>query len=151
MDIFLILFNMRVCCVFSIESPHRGNSNENTQYTVFNITQKSLLIIPSLQPRDFLQETQEQVRNSRGKLVISVRATEVLLYLDCNQYNLFRHNDSRLGSMTFFLFCNRPCIHIDNQGCRVYLYFHPLTASSIIMYYYCNYFNIISELYFFLD
>ena len=41
MDIFLILFNMRVCCVFSIESPHRGDSNENTQYTVFSITQKN--------------------------------------------------------------------------------------------------------------
>ena len=37
MDIFLILFNIRVCCVFSIESPHRGDSNENTQYTVFHI------------------------------------------------------------------------------------------------------------------
>ena len=37
MDIFLILFNVRVCCLFSLESPHQGDSNEYTQYTVSNI------------------------------------------------------------------------------------------------------------------
>ena len=34
------LFNflyMKVYCVFSLESPHRGDSNENTKYTIFNI------------------------------------------------------------------------------------------------------------------
>ena len=46
MDIFSIFFNMKVCCVFSLESPHRGDSNENTQYTIFNI---KLKIIPNLQ------------------------------------------------------------------------------------------------------
>ena len=35
--IFPIFFNMEVCCVFSLESPHRGDSNEYTQYTIFNI------------------------------------------------------------------------------------------------------------------
>ena len=34
MDIFSIFFNMKVCFVFSVESPHRGNSNEYTQYTI---------------------------------------------------------------------------------------------------------------------
>ena len=33
-DKFSIFFNMKVCCVFSVESPHRGDSNENTQYTI---------------------------------------------------------------------------------------------------------------------
>ena len=28
---------MKVCCVFLFESPHRGDSNEFTQYTIFNI------------------------------------------------------------------------------------------------------------------
>ena len=37
MDIFLIFFNMKVCCVFTLESPRRGDSNEYTQYTIFNI------------------------------------------------------------------------------------------------------------------
>ena len=27
---------MKVYCVFSLELPHRGNSNEYTQYTIFN-------------------------------------------------------------------------------------------------------------------
>ena len=57
MDIFSILFNMKVCCVFSLESPHRDDSNEYTQYTIFSIKRKSPLIITNLQlwvfvPRD---------------------------------------------------------------------------------------------------
>ena len=31
---------MKVCCVFSLESPHQGDSNEYTQYTIFNIKRK---------------------------------------------------------------------------------------------------------------
>ena len=31
---------MKVCCVFLLESPHRGDSNEYTQYTVFNVKKK---------------------------------------------------------------------------------------------------------------
>ena len=46
MDIFLIFFNMKVCCVFSLESPHRGDSNECTQYTIFNIKKKIVLNYP---------------------------------------------------------------------------------------------------------
>ena len=33
-DVFSIFFNIKVCCVFSLESPHRGDSNEYTQYTI---------------------------------------------------------------------------------------------------------------------
>ena len=40
--ISLIFYNMMVCCVFSLESPHRGDSNEYTQYTVFNIKKKKI-------------------------------------------------------------------------------------------------------------
>ena len=32
---FSIFFNMKVYCVFSLESPHRGDSNVNTQYSIF--------------------------------------------------------------------------------------------------------------------
>ena len=46
MDIFSILFNMKVCCVFSLELPHRGDSNEYTQYTIFNIKKKITLNYP---------------------------------------------------------------------------------------------------------
>ena len=34
---------MKVCCVYSLESPHRGDSNEYTQYTIFNIKTKITL------------------------------------------------------------------------------------------------------------
>ena len=68
--------------MFSSESPPRGDSNKYTQYTIVNIKkEKLLLIISNLQLWDFCDETQERVRNSRGKQAISVRATEVLLYL----------------------------------------------------------------------
>ena len=33
--IALIFYNMKVYCVFTVESPHRGDSNEYTQYTIF--------------------------------------------------------------------------------------------------------------------
>ena len=37
MDIFSIFFNIKVYCVFSMESPSRGDSNEYAQYIIFNI------------------------------------------------------------------------------------------------------------------
>ena len=39
-DIFSIFFNMKVYCVFSLESPHRGDSNVCTQYTIFVVKTK---------------------------------------------------------------------------------------------------------------
>ena len=65
---------------FSLESPHQGNSYEYIQYTIFNIKKKMTLNYPKSAAMDFVQGTQERVRNSRGKRAISVRATEVLLY-----------------------------------------------------------------------
>ena len=32
--------------MFSLESPHRGDSNENTQYTIFNMNKKNTLNYP---------------------------------------------------------------------------------------------------------
>ena len=40
---FSIFFNMKVCCVFSLESPPGGDSNVYTQYTIFNIKKKITL------------------------------------------------------------------------------------------------------------
>ena len=45
-DIFMIFFDMKVCCMFSLESPQRGDSNENTQYTIFNMNKKNTLNYP---------------------------------------------------------------------------------------------------------
>ena len=44
---------MNVCCVFSLESPYQGNSNEYTQHTIFNIKKLITQIILNLQLRDF--------------------------------------------------------------------------------------------------
>ena len=38
--VFSSFSNMKVCCVFSLESPHRGDSNENTQHIIINIKKK---------------------------------------------------------------------------------------------------------------
>ena len=39
--ISLIFYNIKVYCVFSLESPHWGDSNEYTQYTVFNMKKEN--------------------------------------------------------------------------------------------------------------
>ena len=51
--ISLTFYNMKVCCVFSLESPHLGDSNEYTQYTVFNIKKKIILNYPNSTAKDF--------------------------------------------------------------------------------------------------
>ena len=40
---FSIFFNIKVGCVFSLDSPHRGDSNEYTQHTIFNMKKKFIL------------------------------------------------------------------------------------------------------------
>ena len=54
-DTFSIFFNMKVWCVFSLESPHQGDSNEYTQYTIFNIKQKITLNYPKSAAMGFFQ------------------------------------------------------------------------------------------------
>ena len=57
-------FDMKLCCVFSLESPHRGDSNENTQYTIFNMNKKNTLNYPKSAAKGlFFQGTQKRVRN----------------------------------------------------------------------------------------
>ena len=40
---FSVFFNMKVCCVYSLESPHQGDSNEYTEHTIVNIKKKITL------------------------------------------------------------------------------------------------------------
>ena len=80
MDIFSIFFNIKVCCVFSLESPHRGDFNGYTQYTIFNIKKENHPKLSQICSNvSLFQGTQERVRNSRGKRAKSVRAIEALL------------------------------------------------------------------------
>ena len=39
---------MKVCCGFSLESPHQGDSNENTPYTIFIINTKNHPKLPKI-------------------------------------------------------------------------------------------------------
>ena len=95
MVIFSIFFNIKVFCVFSLESPRRGDSYEYTQYTIFNIKKKITLLFFQICSYGVLfQGTQERVRNSRSKRAISVRATEVLLY-SYKQCSIDVHETSR--------------------------------------------------------
>ena len=50
---FSIFLNMKVCCVFSLESPHRGDSNEYAQHTIFNIKKKITLNHPKSAAKGF--------------------------------------------------------------------------------------------------
>ena len=67
--------------MLSLESPHRGDSNDYTLHNIFNINRKNILNYPKSAAVGFFQGTKERVRSSRGRRAISVRATEVLLYL----------------------------------------------------------------------
>ena len=56
MRIFLIFYNMKVCYVFSLESPRLGDSNEYRQHTIFSVKIEKLpLIILSLPQWDFFK------------------------------------------------------------------------------------------------
>ena len=90
--------------MFLLESPHRGDSDEYTQYTIFSIEKKITLNYPKSADMGFFQRTRERVRNSRGKRAISVRATEVSLYSE----GMHIHNFSPLLQReTIFI---TPCL-----------------------------------------
>ena len=53
MGIFSSFSNIKVYCVFSLESPPRGDSNEFTQYTIFNIKKKTTINYPTSAAMEF--------------------------------------------------------------------------------------------------
>ena len=62
--ISLIFYNMKVYCVFTLESPHRGDSNEYIQYTIFQYEKKNTLNYPKsaamgIFPRDSRTSSKE--------------------------------------------------------------------------------------------
>ena len=75
MDIFSIFFDMNVRCVFSLESPHQGDSDEYTNIP-FSIYKKTH---PKLSMGFFSMGLKKTARNRCGKRVIRVRATKGLL------------------------------------------------------------------------
>ena len=59
---------MKICCVFSLESPHRGDSNENIQYTIFNIKRKITLNYPRSAAMGFFSK---RLKNVFGTAVVN--------------------------------------------------------------------------------
>ena len=56
---FPIFWSMKVYCVFSLESPHPGDSNKYTQYTLFNIKKKITLNYPKSEAMRFFEGTRK--------------------------------------------------------------------------------------------
>ena len=59
---------MKVCCVFTLESPHRGDSNEYTQYTIFNMNKKNTLNYPKSAAMGFFSKG---LKNEFEKAVVN--------------------------------------------------------------------------------
>ena len=54
MNTVSFFYKMKVCCVYSLESPHRGDSNEYIQYTIFNTEKKINVNYPKTETMRFL-------------------------------------------------------------------------------------------------
>ena len=78
---FYFLHNYCMLCVYSLESPHRGDSNEYTQHTISRQNKKIFLNICFLELSEEFPRTQKRVRISHGKRAIGVRAIEFRLYM----------------------------------------------------------------------
>ena len=66
--------------MFSLEPPHRGDSNEYTQYTIFNMNKENTINYQKSAAMGFFPRD-SRMSSKRGKRAISVRAIEVLLYI----------------------------------------------------------------------
>ena len=71
-----------LCVLIRIASLRRFLRKHTTYHFQFKRRYPSYIILYP-QPDDFFQGTQKRVRSSRGKRAISVRATEVPLYVTC--------------------------------------------------------------------
>ena len=94
MGMFSIFFNMKVCCVFSLDSPHRSDLNEYTQYTIFNIQKENYLNYTKSATMEFCSKG---LKNEFETAVVNepsvFRAIKGLLH---NFQPLFRYSCSNL-------------------------------------------------------
>ena len=73
--------SIQVCCMLSLELPHR-NDSEYTQYTIVNIKRKITLNFINFAAVGFVPRAQKiEFETAVVNKPSSVRATEVLLYL----------------------------------------------------------------------
>ena len=71
---------MKVCCVFSVEWPHRGDSNKYTQYTTFDITKEITQNYPKSAAMEFFSK---RLKNEFEKVVVDQpsMSADGLLYM----------------------------------------------------------------------
>ena len=72
-----VLIRITICCVYSLESPHRGYSNVHTTY-ICKIKEENLPTLSVYRIWRKSLRTQERVRLTHGKRAIGVRAIKVL-------------------------------------------------------------------------
>ena len=95
-DIFWIFFNMKVSCMFSLESLHRGDSNEYTQYTIFDTKQK---IAPKLSFISSCGIFSKGLKNEFEKAVVNGPSVFEPLKVECpitrlnSRFYTVRHTD----------------------------------------------------------
>ena len=68
-------------CVFSLESPHRGDSNEYTQNTIFNMKKKNTLNYPKSAAMGFFSKG---LKNEFETAVVNEPSVFEPLKLYCN-------------------------------------------------------------------
>ena len=68
--------------MFSLESPPRGNSNEYTQYTIFNINKKNILNYPKSAVMGFFSKG---LKNELETAVVNEPSVFEPLKFDCMQ------------------------------------------------------------------
>ena len=75
--------------MFALESPHRGDSNENTQYTIFNRNKKITLNYPKSAARVFFTKG---VRNEFETAVVNEPTVFETLKFNCTCKYIHLHN-----------------------------------------------------------
>ena len=72
--------------MFSLESPHRGDSNENTKYTIFIIKEKFILNYPTSSPMGFFSK---ELKNEFETAMVNEPSVFEPLRFYCNQNFLY--------------------------------------------------------------
>ena len=92
---------MKVCCVFSLESPHRGDSNKYTQYTIFNIKKKITLDYCKSAPMGLFNKG---LKNEFKTVVVNEPSVFEPLKFYCTFTSIFCANSNRIhGTLLLFV------------------------------------------------
>ena len=70
--------------MFALESPHRGDSNENTQYTIFSMNKKNTLNYPKSAAKGFFSKG---LRNEFETAVVNEPSVIEPLKFNCKYKN----------------------------------------------------------------